>query len=275
MKKTMILPALLLVGNLCTTPIYALENKVDTDYLNETEQGQAVQESMDDLMTSSKNDRENAESTSRVQEMFKDTQSQFAGMKDNYSSLANNYGNIKTIDSSAVYSQYLDSLNTSKDKIGFTDKMNAIQNFDMSMKDSGMKDAFHALKDKVGKDLKDDGLNVGALSDKFSMGLSMSGKEQIIAMNKVNQGARQYKDVLAKYQASLKQSEQNTGNNQNVSDTGAYSGNEMKELSKQVGMNFGKAKQENSKSSIFQSGDKTKGFLSTTDILNNIQKQIK
>lgn len=270
-----------LASLLTTTPVYAAELSQDlgglnTDYLNDTDEGKEIQESMDSLLEENQNSYESSQELADVTAMFEDTTKEFSSMKGTYSALASNYGNIKTIDSSAVYAQYLTTLNNARNDLGIDDKMSQIQNANLSIEDSALQSAFQDLKGKVSKDLTENGLNVGAISEKFNLTLTNDNKSNVMAMAQVNAGASKYEDILKAYKQKINTQTQQSDTEDASQESDQleeelYTPEEMKDLSESVGVEFEEAEQDKSDSILFESKDMTKGFITTEQILENIK----
>ena len=189
-----------MLSTLCiTTPVYAeaTAGTLDSQNTSDTSSSQSSSES-------SSND-----TGLDVDKMFAEVQSEYSDMKGKYTNLANNYGDIPTTNLSKTYVDYLQSLEDAKANTGFTEKMKAIQNADISINDAAMSSTYSKIKGTVKSEILNKGLDISSAVDQYAQQTANKNKASIETIKSAVAASKKYTKFVDNYKSLLVAEDEN------------------------------------------------------------------
>lgn len=176
-----------------------------------------------------------------VDEMFEETSNIFGELKDKYTGLADNYGNIEIKDTDDIYGDYLNKVQESKDKLEIDKKLEEIKNTDLSYDNSALQKQFDDAKKDAANKLSEAKMNSDAIVKKFdSIQKEQTEKQKQIEKDRIEAAATKYNKIAAGYNDTLKQISSN-GSSYKPSGGGIYKASDLKYLSNALGIDFNEA----------------------------------
>lgn len=176
-----------------------------------------------------------------VDEMFDETSNIFGDLKDKYTGLADNYGNIEIKNTDDVYGDYLNKVQESKDKLGIDKKLEEIKNTDLSYDNSDLQKQFDDAKKDAANKLSEAKMGSDAIMKKFNaIQKEQSEKQKKIEKERIKAAETRYNKIAAGYNSTLKQTATN-GHFAKPKGLGVYKASDLKYLSNAMGINFNEA----------------------------------
>lgn len=200
-SRLFIIPmATTMLSTLCvTTPVYAEATAGTLDSQNTSDASDTQSNS-----TSSSSD-----TGLDVDKMFAEVQSEYSDMKGKYTNLANNYGDIPTTNLSKTYVDYLQSLEEAKANTGFTEKMKAIQNADISINDAAMSSTYSKIKGTVKSEILNKGLDISSAVDKYAQQTADKNKASVETIKSAVAASKKYTKFVDNYKSLLVSEDEN------------------------------------------------------------------
>lgn len=200
-SRLFIIPmATTMLSTLCvTTPVYAEATAGTLDSQNTS----------DTSDTQSNSTSSSSDTGLDVDKMFAEVQSEYADMKGKYTNLANNYGDIPTTNLSKTYVDYLQSLEEAKANTGFTEKMKAIQNADISINDATMSSTYSKIKGTVKSEILNKGLDISSAVDKYAQQTADKNKASVETIKSAVAASKKYTKFVDNYKSLLVSEDEN------------------------------------------------------------------
>lgn len=189
-----------MLSTLCvTTPVYA-----------EATAGTLDSQNTSDTSSSQSNSESSTSDTGLdVDKMFAEVQSEYSDMKGKYTNLANNYGDIPTTNLSKTYVDYLQSLEDAKANTGFTEKMKAIQNADISINDAAMSSTYSKIKGTVKSEILNKGLDISSAVDQYAQQTANKNKASVETIKSAVAASKKYTKFVDNYKSLLVAEDEN------------------------------------------------------------------
>ena len=154
--------------------------------------------------TSDSSDTSTSSSTDiDVEQMFSEVLSEYASMKDNYTTLSETYSNIPTSNLSKTYIDYLETLESAKENTGFSEKMKAIQSADISINDASMSSSYSKIKSTVTGELLNKGLDISTAVDKYAKQTQTSNTKSLETIKSSVAAGKKYTKLVDNYKSLL------------------------------------------------------------------------
>ncbi|MEY8379491.1 hypothetical protein [Ileibacterium valens] len=134
-----------------------------------------------------------------VDEFYEETLGQFAQMKQNYSDLADNYGNVEGANAEAVYMDYLEALNQANVDSGYDKKLEMIRNTDLSISDPQISAAYNRAKAQVKNALNADGLDITGKTTSSDLDANEQNRKMYEAMASQSESVKMYQTIVQDY----------------------------------------------------------------------------
>lgn len=204
-SRLFIIPmATTMLSTLCvTTPVYAeaTAGTLDSQNTSDTSSSQSSSQSNSESSTS--------DTGLDVDKMFAEVQSEYSDMKGKYTNLANNYGDIPTTNLSKTYVDYLQSLEDAKANTGFTEKMKAIQNADISINDAAMSSTYSKIKGTVKSEILNKGLDISSAVDQYAQQTANKNKASVETIKSAVAASKKYTKFVDNYKSLLVAEDEN------------------------------------------------------------------
>lgn len=201
MSRLFMIPmATAMLSTMCvTTPVYAeaTAGTLDSPNTSDTSSSQSSSESS------------SGDTGLDVDKMFAEVQSEYSDMKGKYTNLANNYGDIPTTNLSKTYVDYLQSLEDAKANTGFTEKMKAIQNADISINDAAMSSTYSKIKGTVKSEILNKGLDISSAVDQYAQQTANKNKASVDTIKSAVVASKKYTKFVDNYKSLLVAEDEN------------------------------------------------------------------
>ena len=169
-----------------------------------------------------------------------ETNKMFEELKEKYTDLSNNYGNIDITNTDEIYQQYLSNIQRSKEDLNIGEKLDKIENTDLSVDNSELKKEFNEAKQQASNKLQEAKLNSEAIQQKFNtIKTEQSEKEKEVENARIEAAAKKYTGIVADYYELL--NKKGTGLYSKPYGIGQYKASDLKYLAHSMGINFNKA----------------------------------
>ncbi len=164
----------------------------------------------------------------------------FDSLKDKYTDLANNYGNIEMPDVDKIHQDYLNQVQQGKEDLKIEEKLEEIRNTDLSVDNSEMKAEYEQAKKDAANKLSEAKLGSDAITNKFNtIKMEQTVKQKELEKERIKAAETKYNNIVSGYYEALNKKPNALPGI--PAGTGQFSGADLKYLSETMGINFDKA----------------------------------
>lgn len=165
----------------------------------------------------------------------------FEELKNKYTELSEQYGDIKIVDGDKLYQTYLEEIQKSKEDLRIDEKLDEIQNIDLSIDNREMREEFEKAKIEAGEKLSEAKLNSDAIIRKFDkIKEEQTTKQNELEQERIEVAQTRYNNIVKGYYEILNKTPASPAIAK-PEGIGQYNAADLKYLSLSMGINFDKA----------------------------------